>query len=105
MLSILAQATSTASPSPAPSGGGASSLIVFALLAGVFYFFMIRPQQRARRTHAELMRVLEVGDEIETAAGMFGKITRVEDSTLWVELAPSVVVKMSRGAVRRKVVK
>jgi preprotein translocase subunit YajC len=70
----------------------------------LFWLFLIRPQQRARRAHFQMVRAVEVGDEIETAAGMYGRVTRMDETTLWVEVAPNVVVRMSRGAVRRKIV-
>lgn len=98
MLNVFLQATSSTEPQ-----SGAGSLLVFLPLIAVFYFFMLRPRQRQMRAHAELMRSIEVGDEIETAAGLFGRITRTADDVVWVELAPGTTVKMTRAAVRRKV--
>lgn len=99
MLNLFLQTTSASEPQ-----SGAGSLLVFLPLIAVFYFFMIRPRQKQMRAHNELMRVLEVGDEVETVAGMFGTITRTADDVIWVELAPGLTVKMARGAIRRKVV-
>jgi preprotein translocase subunit YajC len=68
------------------------------------YFLMIRPQQARRRQFMELMRTLEVGDEVETVAGIFGAIRRLDEDTIWLEVAPGTTLRFSRGAVRRKVI-
>lgn len=52
----------------------------------------------------ELMRTLEVGDEVETVAGIFGTIRRLDEDTIWLEVAPGTTLRFSRGAVRRKVI-
>jgi preprotein translocase subunit YajC len=101
ILSLLAQASSSSSPAPA---GGAGSFLILIPLFGLLYFMMIRPQKKARAAQMALTRSVEVGDEIETIAGMFGRITKADDATLWVELAPGFTVKMSRAAIRRKVI-
>lgn len=85
------------------AGGGAGSLI---LLVGMFvamYFLMIRPQQKRARAAQALARSVEVGDRIETVAGMFGSIKGATDDTVDVEISSGVVVTMSRAAIRRKV--
>ena len=85
------------------AAGGAGSLI---LLVGMFvamYFLMIRPQQKRARAAQALARSVEVGDRIETVAGMFGSIKGATDDTVEVEISSGVVVTMSRGAIRRKV--
>lgn len=81
-----------------------SSLIFIALLFGAMYFLMIRPQQRRRREYMQLLSALEVGDEVETVAGIFGTIRRLDDDHAWVEVAEGTVLKMSRGAIRRRIV-
>lgn len=101
MLSLLAQVTS--SPAPAPSGG-AGSFLIFLPIILAFYFLGIRPNQKRMRAQQELMRAIAVGDEIETAAGFYGTVRSMDELTLDVELTPGMVVKMSRGAVRRRIV-
>ena len=101
LVALLAQAPTT---SPAPAPGGGSALIVFLPLALAFYFLGVRPNQKRMRAQQELMRQISVGDEIETAAGFYGRVRAADDVTLDIELSPGVVVKMSRAAVRRRIV-
>lgn len=96
MLTILAQTE--------PSGGGAGGLVIFLPLILLFYFFMIRPQRQRMKQHQEMVRQIQIGDEIETVAGIFGTVERMSDEHLWVQVAPGTTLKMSRGAVRRRIV-
>jgi len=92
---IAAQTTS--------SGSGLSTLILFLPLIVLFYFLLIRPQRSRMRQQQELMRAVNVGDEVETIGGIFGKVVRGDDDTLMIEIAPGTTVKISRGAVRRRI--
>jgi preprotein translocase subunit YajC len=85
---------------------GGSSLIAFLplLLMGViFYFLLIRPQQRRSKAQQALLRSVEVGDEIVTTAGVFGTITEIddEDDVITVEIAPGTRIRMVRAGVAR----
>src|SRR5919197_5444635 len=85
-------------------GGGAASLVLFVPLILLFYFMLIRPQRTRMRAQQQLLQTLEVGDEVETVAGMFGTIKRMDEDTLWLEVAPDTVIRMNRSAIRRKIV-
>ena len=64
------------------AGGGGSLmpiLIQFALIVGIIYFIMIRPQQRQRRKHEEILRGLKRGDEIVTAGGIVGEVIHIRE--------------------------
>src|SRR5690349_15402270 len=73
---ILAQAGGAA-------GGGASSLmpllVQFALIIGIIYFLMVRPQQKQRRQHEESLRSLKRGDEIVTTGGIIGEVIHIRE--------------------------
>ncbi len=100
IASLLAQ-----SPTPSPegtTGGGLGGLIIFLPFIALF-FFMMRRQGKQRREHMELVQSIQIGDEIETVAGMYGHVRRLSDEALWVEMAPNVEVKIARASVRRKV--
>jgi preprotein translocase subunit YajC len=85
---------------------GGSSLIAFLpllLMGGIFYFLLIRPQQRRAKAQQALLRSVEVGDEIVTTAGVFGTIVAIDDETdvVTVEIAPGTQIRMVRAGIGR----
>jgi preprotein translocase subunit YajC len=82
-----------------PAPGMGSMLVPFALMFGVVYFLMIRPQQKKMKEQQEMLSQLKAGDEILTASGMLGKITGVTDKVVTVELDSNVRVKMLKSQV------
>lgn len=89
----------------APDGGGSfmSSLVLMASFVAIFYFVMLRPQQKEAKEHAALLASLQKGDKVVTAAGVHGKIHEVRSDTLLLEIAPSVHMTVDRESVRKKV--
>lgn len=85
-------------------GNPVVSLVPFIALIALFYFLLIRPQRRRMHQQAELIRNLQLGDEVETVAGMFGTVRRMDDESVWLEVAPGTTIRFSRGAVRRRIV-
>lgn len=75
------------------------SIVFLVLLLGVMYFILIRPQQRQMREQAARIRSLEAGMIIVTNSGIHGAIAEVEDKVIWLEVAPEVELKISKGAV------
>jgi preprotein translocase subunit YajC len=69
------------------------------LFVAVFYFMAMRPQQKQRRAHQELMASLKKGDQVMTASGLYGTVKRVEDTIVVVEIAKGVTVKIVRRAI------
>ena len=104
LLTILAQ-TADPTATSTTTGRGSSSIagLLPFLLIGVLFFVMMRKQGKQRREHMDMLSRVQVGDEIETVAGMFGRVKRTDDDVMWVELAPGLEVKMSRAAIRRRV--
>lgn len=74
-------------------------IIIFALFIAIFYFMGIRPQQKQRRAHQELMSTLKKGDVVMTASGIYGTVKRVEDSYVVIEVAKGVTIKVVRRAI------
>jgi preprotein translocase subunit YajC len=78
--------TSTAAVSLLQAGGGSAPSplfqlgIQFALILGIFYFLMIRPQQKQRRQHDEALRNLQKGDEIVTTGGIVGQVVHIREA-------------------------
>ncbi len=83
-----------------------ASLIPFLLMAVVFYFLLIRPQQQARKRHSEMVAGVKRGDQVVTAGGILGKVTRSgEGDECTVEIAEGVqvtVVKQTLTDVRSR---
>ena len=80
-----------------------SGLLPIILIVAVFYFLMIRPQSRQRRQHQDLIASIEPGDEVLTIGGIYGVVRSVEDSDLRLEVADGTVIRLSRGAISRKI--
>ncbi len=81
------------------------SLLPLLLIFGVFYFLLIRPQNKRQKEHKELVANIAVGDEVVTGGGVLGTVTDVKDQFLHVQVADGVVLKVQRhtiGAVMPK---
>lgn len=69
----------------APPGGGSNALVgpivMYGLIFAIFYFVLLRPQQRQRKQHEELVRNLKKGDEIVTAGGVVGEVVHIRETT------------------------
>jgi preprotein translocase subunit YajC len=81
------------------AAGGMSSLIMMAAIFGIFYFILIRPQQKKMKEHKKMVEELKKGDKIITAGGMYGTVVGTGTSTLKVEIADGVKVKIARSTV------
>ena len=79
-----------------------SGLIFMVVLLVGFYFLIMRPQQNRVRQHNDLVASVGVGDEIVTAGGIVGVIREVQDRDVQLEIAPSVVIKLAKGAIAQK---
>ena len=80
-------------------GGGFSTFIPLILMFVIFYFLLIRPQQKKTKEHRQMVSSLKKGDRIITSGGLHGRITGLSDATLTVEIADKVRVKVARGNV------
>jgi preprotein translocase subunit YajC len=81
--------------------GNSSWMLIIYVVAfiAIFYFMAIRPQQRQRRAHAALLASLKKGDSVVTASGIYGKVKRVEENFVVIEVARGVNMKIARRAV------
>ncbi|HLF41237.1 MAG TPA: preprotein translocase subunit YajC [Acidimicrobiia bacterium] len=78
-------------------------LVWMILMLGAFYVLLVRPQRRQMTAHRELMASLTVGDEVMTMGGIFGRINRLEDEVIDLEVSPGTSLRVARSAVSRKV--
>lgn len=85
--------------SPA-AGGGFESLILIVLMFAVLYFLMIRPQMKRAKEHKTMIEALQKGDEVVAAGGMLGRISKIGDSYVTLEIANNVEVQVQRPAVQ-----
>ncbi|NBX55223.1 MAG: preprotein translocase subunit YajC [Betaproteobacteria bacterium] len=93
-----------AQTAPAAAGGGdigssLMSMLPLLLMFVVLYFVMIRPQMKRQKEHKAMIEALAKGDEVATVGGLLGKISRIGDTTLGLELASGVEVHLQRSAV------
>ncbi|WP_428421582.1 preprotein translocase subunit YajC [Methylibium sp.] len=91
-----------AQAAPAAAAGGESSLLTMlplVLMFVVLYFVMIRPQMKRQKEHKAMVDALAKGDEVATSGGVLGKVTKVGDSYLSVEVASGVELQVQRSAV------
>lgn len=84
-----------------PSGGEAALIqflpLVFIFV--IFYFLMIRPQQRRLKEHRAMIDAVKKGDTVVTGGGLIGKVSRVQDAEVEVELAPNVKVRVLKATL------
>jgi preprotein translocase subunit YajC len=86
-------------PAAAPGGGMESIFLIVAMFA-VLYFLMIRPQMKRAKEHKTMVEGLQKGDEVVTAGGVLGRISKVGDVHLSLEIAPNVEIQIQRSAVQ-----
>lgn len=96
MLSIILFQAATGQ-----QGNPYSSLIFFAAIILIFYFFMIRPQMKKQKELKNYREGLAKGDKVITAGGVYGKIAEVKDTTVLVEIAPEIRIKVDKGSIVR----
>ena len=92
--SAMAAEAGAAGGSPLPL-----DLFIIVAFALVFYFIVWRPQSKRAKEHRDLISSLNKGDEIVTNGGVLGKITKVDEQFLVVEVAENVELKLQKGAV------
>ncbi len=80
-------------------GGMLTQLLPFALIFGVFYFLLIRPQQMQRRKTKDLLANLKTGDRVVTSGGIYGTIAGFRDSVVQLQVANQVKIDVARSAI------
>ena len=98
-LAVMMSFITPAYAEAAGQGAGFESLIPLLLIMVIFYFLLIRPQQKKLKDHRNMVDSLKKGDKVMTGGGIYGRITAVKDDTVNVEIASDVVIKVSRDTV------
>lgn len=94
--------TAFAQTAPAAEAGGASMLtgmLPLILMFVVLYFIMIRPQMKRQKEHRNMINALAKGDEVTAAGGIVGRVIKISDQWIHLEIAPGVEVQVQRSAV------
>ena len=80
-------------------GGGFGAFIPLILMFAIFYFLLIRPQQKKAKQHKEMVNTLKKGDRVVSSGGLHGVVTGMTDTVVTMEIAPKIRVKVSRGSI------
>ncbi|MBC7681477.1 MAG: preprotein translocase subunit YajC [Ferruginibacter sp.] len=100
---FISSAFAQTAPAAAATGGDMMSsltgMLPLVLMFVVLYFVMIRPQMKKQKEHRGMLEALAKGDEVATAGGLIGKVTKMGDGFLTLEIAPGVEVQLQRTAV------
>jgi len=83
----------------ADGGGFMQTIILFGLIFVIFYFMIIRPQQKRQKERQKMLDALEKGDKVITSGGIYGTVVGIEEKTVLVQIADNVKVKIDRGSV------
>jgi preprotein translocase subunit YajC len=84
---------------PAAQGGEMFQIFFLVGLFVLFYFIAIRPQRKRQKEHTDMVSALSKGDEVVTTSGILGKITRLEDNFVVVQVADNVELKFQRSSI------
>jgi preprotein translocase subunit YajC len=91
--------SSPAGTEPNPTGQMLQMVVTFGILGVMFYFLLIRPQQKQRKEQENLIKNVKTGDKILLNSGIFGIVTNVKDKSLMVKIADNVKVEVLKSAV------
>jgi preprotein translocase subunit YajC len=96
-LLFLAQAASPAPDVPQPSFLVSMMPLIFIVV--IFYFLLIRPQQKRQKAHQQLVASIKTGDKIVTSSGIHGIVANVKEKTILVKVADNVKIEFDRSSV------
>lgn len=82
--------------------GGIAAFLPLVVLVGVFWFLIMRPQQRRAKEQRAMTTNIKQGDRIVAAGGIVGTVRRVDDDTISLQVADNVVIKVDRGSVSKR---
>lgn len=89
-------------PTPEGQGGGGgmiSTLIMFGAIFAIFYFMIIRPQQKRAKEQKKMLEAIQKGDKVVLSGGMHGTVAGLEDKTVLIEVAKDVKIKFERASI------
>jgi preprotein translocase subunit YajC len=96
---IFFLAQQTVAPGAAPQPDILQTLLPFLFMGVIFYFLLIRPQQKRQKQHQQLMSNLKTGDRVVTSSGIHGLIANVKETTFLLKVADNVKIEIDKSAV------
>jgi preprotein translocase subunit YajC len=108
-MSVIDTASLVVAQAAAPEGNALMGMLPIVLMFVILYFLMIRPQMKRQKEHRNLIAALAKGDEVVTAGGVLGKVIKVTDAYITLEVAanteivvqkPSVTILLPKGTIK-----
>jgi preprotein translocase subunit YajC len=102
MLDFLFPGVALAQAGPATEGAGQRMLFQMVLILGfvlVFYFLLLRPQQKRQKAVQDMLKGLKTGDRVLTSGGIFGQVLGIKDDVVVVKIADDVKIEVAKSAV------
>lgn len=99
MISLISNAYAAGAEGAQAQGDGMFSLVMIAAIFVLFYFMLIRPQSKRAKEHREIISNLKKGDEVVTSGGILGKVVKVDEQFMKVNLAEGIDINIQRSAV------
>lgn len=84
------------------AGAQYMNLLFFALIFVVFYFFLIRPQARKQKEQSKFVQNMQKGDEVVTGSGIIGRINKLEDDIVTLEIGTKVYIRVVKSAISKE---
>ncbi len=81
------------------SGSMLSTLIMFAAIFAIFYFMIIRPQQKRQKERDKMLGAIQKGDKVVTSGGIHGTVSGIEDNVVLLQIADNVKIKVDKSAI------
>jgi preprotein translocase subunit YajC len=100
-MNLLVSDAFAQTPGGLVGGGVAPNIILLVVFVGVFYFLLIRPQQKRMKDQQAMLSRLASGDEVVTSGGILGRITDVSDTFITLEIADGVRIKVQRAQINQ----
>ena len=98
-MNFLAHAMGGFGKSEGGESGGFGAFLPLILMFAIFYFLLIRPQQKKAKAHKQLLSSIKKGDRVVSSGGLHGLVTGLTDDVVTMEIAPKIRVKVSRGSI------
>ncbi len=95
----LAYAAEQAAPA---ARGFLDMIFILGLMLAIFYFILIRPQQKKQRQHQDMLKALKTGDQIVTIGGIYGTIVDIDELKVKIKIANNVKIDLARGSIQSR---